>query len=381
MDPKRKFFLFKQSQNFCSVPWNYFKVNQDGSVTTCIKGREILGNINKHPIQQILQNPKLQEIRRALVQDQIPHNCHTCRQQDHQDTDSKYSYLRDMYNDWFRHADVDYDDEQAFCLSGVDLHWSNVCNIKCITCWPPQSSAIARELKIPIRNVGRDLVQPLTDWIVANQHSLREIYFSGGEPSLIKHNVELLRRLEPRQDLLLRINSNMTFDKDNQFVNLLRRFPQVLMTMSADAVGSRFEYIRQGASWQQFLHNVDRCRDLGFGLRVNSVFFVGSALTLLETQDFFRQRFQCHDYTINQLLIQPLELVCRNLPDLVKTKVAQDLDSTLADTTLDQNLRGQLYNCRLELDQEPNGLDFRSFLDQMDARRGTNWRSVYPELA
>jgi radical SAM protein with 4Fe4S-binding SPASM domain len=380
MDHKRKFFLFKQSKNFCSVPWNYFKVDQDGTVKTCVKGQVKLGNINHNSIQEILQTPEIREIRRILAQDQVPANCATCREQDHQDTESSYSYLRDMYNDWFKQSQVDYDNDQDFCLSGVDLHWSNVCNIKCITCWPQQSSAIAREFKVPIRNVSRSLVQELTDWIVHNQHSLREIYFSGGEPTLIKHNAALLQQLEPRPDLLLRVNSNMTFDASNEFVQQLQRFPRVLMTMSADAMQDRFEYIRQGATWQQFLDNVEFCQQAGFELRVNSVFFVSSAATLLETQNFFRQRFGVTDFTINQLLIQPLSLMSRNLPDTVKAQVLDQLTCELAKPDLDNNLRGQLVNCSWELQQDPNGLDYRTFFDDVDRRRGTDWKKVYQEL-
>lgn len=380
MDHKQKFFLFKQSQNFCSVPWNYFKIDQDGTIKTCVKGQIVLGNINHDHIENILRSPKLQEIRRSLLQDQVPSNCVTCRQQDYQTGESRYSYLRDMYNDWFKNSEVDYNDPEAFCLSGMDLHWSNVCNIRCITCWPQQSSAIAREFQIPIRNVSRNTVQHLTDWILTNQHSLREIYFSGGEPTLIKHNVALLQALEPRDDLLLRVNSNMTFNPDNTFMRELKRFPRVLMTMSADALHDRFEYIRQGASWLQFLQNVDHCRKWGFDLRVNSVFFVGSAYTLLETQDYFRQSFGIQDFTINQLLIQPRSLMCRNLPDSIKIRLLADFNHVLAQQDLDSNLRGQLRNCCGELEQDPNGLDYRVFFHDVDQRRGTDWKKIYSEL-
>jgi len=242
MDHKRKFFLLKNSKNFCSVPWNYFKIDQDGTVRTCVKGTYVLGNINNEPIDQILQNPILIDTKRQLLRDELPDNCTRCRSLDNEDK-GQYSYLRTMYNDWFRHKDINYDDVETFDLSGIDLHWSNTCNLKCVMCWPKQSSAIARELKIPIVNIKSNRVDDLIDWIIQRQDGLRELYFSGGEPSLIRHNIRLLDRLQPRSDLLLRVNTNMSFSEDNEFIDKLKKFPTVMITMSADIVYSFFVYV------------------------------------------------------------------------------------------------------------------------------------------
>lgn len=190
MDPKKKFFLFTQSNYFCSVPWNYLKIDTDGEVRTCVKGRTVLGNINDRTIQDILRNPELKKIRQDLFNDRESFNCVNCRELDQ--TGKSYSYLRSMYNDWFKKNPVDYSDFDNFYLSGIDLHWSSTCNLKCITCWSRQSSSIANEIDAPILHVPSDQAQKIIDWTVSQQHQLKELYFSGGEPTLIKHNVRLL---------------------------------------------------------------------------------------------------------------------------------------------------------------------------------------------
>lgn len=378
MDPKKKFFLFKKSENFCAVPWNYFKINADGSVRTCVKGREILGDVNFQSIETILQNPVLQEIKRALYQDQLPANCVGCRQMDN-NQGHRYSYLKDMYNDWFVSNPVDYSDPSEFHLSGIDLHWGNTCNLKCVTCWAPQSSSIAQEMRIPIKTVSKEHMDRLISWCLSRQSGLRELYFSGGEPTLIKHNVTLLEGLEARPDLLIRVNSNLTFDYDNRFVQQLKRFPNVLMTMSADSMEERFDYIRSGAQWSAFLDRVAYCQDQGWNLRVNSVFFVASALTLIDTQDFFQQKFGINDFTINQCEMEQHSLLCRNLPDSVKDRVKTILETAL-DGSSNNNMHGQILNCLKELVKDPNGHDYRRYFDQLDHRRGTDWRAVFTEL-
>lgn len=378
MDPKKKFFLFHQSQSFCSVPWNYLKVDADGSVRTCVQGQEILGNINRQGINEILHNPILRSIRQDLYNDEIPHNCTQCRALDQ--IGSSYSYLRSMYNNWFKFSDVDYSDFDSFHLSGLDLHWSSTCNLKCVTCWSKQSSAIAQEMRLPILHLPSDRAQHLIDWALQQQHQLKEIYFSGGEPTLIRHNIQLLERLDPRADLLIRVNTNMAFDVENKFINLLSKFPNVLFTLSADAMTDRFDYIRQGASWSRFLQNLDFLRERHHQFRINSVFFVASALTLIDTQQFFRENYGIVDFTINQCGMQQHQLLCRNLPEHLKKSILAGFQTLIKNTGQDRNLSGQIRNCISELQKDPNTQDYRTYFDDIDRRRGTNWRNTFKEL-
>jgi len=381
MDHRRKFFLFKQSKNFCAVPWNHVKIDVDGEVRTCVKGTQVLGNINHSSLDSILQSPALQQIRQTLAQDLASANCQKCHSLDNQTQTGSYRYLRDMYNDLFLKSDVDYDNHQDFALTGIDLHWSSTCNLKCVTCWARQSSAIAQEMHIPIQTVAVGQADQVIDWIVQNQQGLREIYLSGGEPTLIKHNLRLLEQLAPRQDLLLRVNTNMTFDRNNAVVRQLLRFPSVLITASADATHDQFEYIRQGASWSQFVQNLDWLTQTHFEWRINSVFFVASAEKLLHTQSFFRQNYGFEDFTINQCSMEQHSLMARNLPNTVKQSIVQQFQQEINHRSADRNLSGQLENCISELLQDSNGFDYRAYFDSVDHRRGTDWRKIFPELA
>lgn len=380
MDHKHKFFLFKQSKNFCAVPWNHVKIDVDGEVRTCVKGTKVLGNINHQSLESILQSPVLTQIRHDLLQDQPTSNCQRCRALDNQSESGQYQYLKDMYNDLFVKSPVDYTNLNQFVLSGVDLHWSSTCNLKCVTCWARQSSAIAQEAHIPILSVARDQADQVVDWIVNNQQHLREIYLSGGEPTLIKHNLRLLQQLTPRSDLLLRVNTNMTFDPDNAVIQELLRFPQVMITASADALGKRFEYIRQGAAWDKFISNLDWLQQTHVQWRLNSVFFVASAQDLLLTQDFFRQHYGFRDFTINQCSMEQHSLMARNLPDLIKVPLVQQFEQEIHTRGHDQNLVGQLKNCIVELQRQSNGVSYCEYFDSIDQRRGTDWRGTFQEL-
>jgi radical SAM protein with 4Fe4S-binding SPASM domain len=132
MDPKRKFFLFKQSAHFCSVPWNHFEVFSNGNIKTCSKGYKF-GNINQEPLEQILGNNQIKSIKTNLLADKLDNNCIGCHQLI---TNNEHFDLRNHYNPMFKSFNIDYDDVDAFELHGVDLHWDNTCNFKCVYCNP-----------------------------------------------------------------------------------------------------------------------------------------------------------------------------------------------------------------------------------------------------
>jgi len=378
MDHKKKFYLFKQSKHFCSVPWNYFKIDTDGVVKTCVQGHTTLGNINQQPIKEILKNPLLTQIKKDLYNDVANINCARCHTFEQEA--NNYKFLRQLYNKYFVKADVDYSDPDSFTLSGVDLHWDSTCNLKCVTCWAKQSSAIAQEMRIPIYSTAEKDVTELTDWIISQQHTLREIYLSGGEPTLIKRNLRLLESLDKKNDFLLRVNTNLTFSRENKIIQEILKFPNVLITASVDALNDRFEYIRSGAKWDQFISNMDWLAQTHAQVRVNSVFFVASASGLIETQDFFRQRYNIKDFTVNQCSMEQYALMSRNLPIKIKQVVQDKFQQAIEIHADNTNLVGQLTNCIKELQHDSNGHNYTEYFNDIDRRRSTNWQSVFPEL-
>lgn len=379
MDPKRKFFLFKQSKHFCAVPWNYFKVGMNGDVATCVNGEYTLGNLKNNSIEEILNNPKLVEIRDNLIKDQPDKNCQKCQSLENVSNSYEHKHFRELYNPIFKSVDIEYDDIQSFKFSGVDLHWSSVCDLKCITCWHKQSSSIAVEERKPILHIPTDIADKLIDYIANNQEGLKEIYLSGGEPTLIKHNLHLLKRLKKDSDLVIRINTNMMFDDDNLIVRELLEFPNILVTMSADSIGDRFNYIRRGGDWNLFLKNLDKLHKTHFRWRLNSVFFVGSALYLSDTQNFFYNNYGIDDFTINQLEMDHPDLACRHLPQQLKEQCRDKLTAHQHDHRGNLNLIGQLTNCLMEL-KESGMPDYKDYFESVDKKAGTDWIKVFPEL-
>ena len=373
MDHKKKFQLFRQSRNFCSVPWNMFKVDPDGTVNTCVPGSTRLGNIKENSIQDILNGPAMQAIRNNLSMDLADANCVNCIKLEN----GEFGHLRKRYNQQFVDSNIDYADN-SFVLSAVDLQWSSTCNLRCVMCWAKQSSAIAQQQRIPILTTKESEVKELTDWIIKQQYSLKEIYISGGEPTLIKHNLRLLQRLDKTNKLLLRVNTSLMFDRDNPVMQQVLEFPNVEITVSTDAIGSQFEYIRYGADYTKFLDTLFWLKTTHVQLRMNFVFFVATAARLLDTIAEFR-KYNIQDFTINDVAAQPA-LQARNLPKSVKEMLLKLYSEEILRRPSDMAWIGQLTNCIVELQQPSNGVSYETYFDDIDSKHGTDWRTTFPEL-
>lgn len=378
MDPKKKFWLFKQSQHFCAVPWNHFEVWPTGDIRTCSKG-QFFGNINETSIENILNSNKVRSIKDDLLADKLNKNCNGC----HKLTIPGEHYdLRNHYNPMFKSFDIDYENTQAFELHGIDLHWNNTCNFKCVYCNPLQSSLIAEEQKIPVRKSSTENIDKIIEMIVKNQYVMKEIYLSGGEPLLIKHNATLLAQIK-NKELPLRINSNISVANDNNAVFAeIKKFKNVLWTVSSEANGERFSYIRNGGTWTGFTKHLENIKKLGHNIRLNSVFFIGSLATIFDNIEYFIVNHDVTDITINQLDGHSY-LRSRNAGAELKEKTLIRLEKLLASglVTPKTNSYYNILRCQTELQlpaEDTTG--YVKYFDQLDRLRNTNWRDIFSEL-
>lgn len=380
MNSKKKFILFRRSENFCSAPWNLLYVGTSGEIRTCSRG-ETLGNLHHTDLDNILNQPSACRIKTGIANNEIVDNCSYCISMENSGNNKNhYGYLRSMYNELFVDQLVNYDNAHEFQLGAVDLHWSSLCDLKCVTCWAKQSSSLAVEQGLPVQHTKTEVALKVIDFIVNNQHTLREVYLSGGEPTLIKYNLNLLQRLKKTSNLLLRVNSNMMWAQDNAIIQEILKFPRVLFTCSADNVESKFEYIRRGAQWARFVENLKYLKGFdNVDLRVNSVFFVLSALDLSRTIDYFHDHHGIVNFTINPCEMDHSDLRCRNLSDSNKKLTIEQLESTKEKYHHNLNLVGAINNCLIEL-AEPKTECYRAYLDQSDQQSGRDWKIYFSEL-
>lgn len=235
---------------YCTAPWNGITVRENGDVKTCCSGGTVLGNLNQESIQQILQSSKLQKIQSTMTNGCADsENCAACLRQE---KNSGLAALRQHYLSTYPSIN-----NYNLQLKNLDLRWSNLCNLTCIYCSPVYSSAWQNKLSIKVDRSTKHYQDELLQFVLENTDQINEIMLVGGEPMLMKQNHRLFDALPPSTKISIITNVSYDLSKLSCVDALLRRPQQnINWILSFENIGDQFEYVRNGARWEQVQNNL-----------------------------------------------------------------------------------------------------------------------------
>ena len=236
------------SSVYCTAPWNGLTIREDGHVRTCCNGAVSLGNLNHVPIQAIENSSELMSIRARMQQGQPdPENCQLCMQAD---AVSGVDSLRQYYL-------KNYPNTESLALRFIDVRWNNLCNLACQYCDSTFSSVWAERTGVNCIRPISNYQDALLEWIMSKITDVDEIMLVGGEPMLMKQNHQLLEKLP--QSARISIITNLSYDLERLpcWPALLDRPREnIIWNVSLENTGSKFEYVRNGANWNQVVKNI-----------------------------------------------------------------------------------------------------------------------------
>ena len=254
----------------CKAITNAVTILPNGRIAPCCVIKE---NYSK-PIELLSNKDRFSD----LQIDGIPSACQQC-----------VKYPQSSYKNFFNKFSGDE-------IKYLDFRTSNVCNLKCRTCGPHASSSWASELKIIPSIVKTNLPDNLSYILTDN---LQEIYFAGGEPLLNPDHwilLEKLVELNLAKTIKLRYNTNLSIVtyKNLSVFDLWKKFENVEISVSVDAIGTPFNYVRSGGDWQIVDNNINLYRSeknitisLNFTLSAISVWFLPDVLKYAKDNQLF----------------------------------------------------------------------------------------------
>jgi organic radical activating enzyme len=151
-----------------------------------------------------------------------------------------------------------------------DIKLHNTCNLMCRMCGPHSSSTWQQNIKAnPSTMWGstwnkqayqkygwhKDYLEAIKPYVL----DAEILKFTGGEPFMIPHVKSLIKHVVKNGDpsnMRLQITTNGTYQLDNEWMSLFDRFSFVSFTLSVDAVGDRYNYIRAGSDFDTVNRNV-----------------------------------------------------------------------------------------------------------------------------
>lgn len=292
----------------CKYLENQVTIRSDGQYRLCCVSVEPdnIENINTHTPENWRNSNTHKNARELLNQNKWPDACLKCKSQEELGLESKRTKARSF----------------GPGISHLDLRLGNSCNLKCMSCWNQSSSSIAEE-EIEMKRAGIPIANALDvsniSWADADSFKkfenlpLQEVYFTGGEPMMVKHLPDFLERLDPSTHI--RFSTNCTI-WNPKLEKILRKFNVVTMSLSLDAVDKKIEYIRYGSKWSKVKEIAKRYDDFCF---VN----IAPTISLLNAWFYedIQEYADKHKWRLYEnVLMLPLWLHCKNAPDSLKAQ-------------------------------------------------------------
>lgn len=290
----------------CKYLENQINIRSDGQYRLCCVSVEPDNkeNIRTHNIQDWRNSQTYIAARNQLLNNEWPDACIKCKSQEELGLESKRTKARSF----------------GPGISHLDLRLGNSCNLKCLSCWNMSSSSIAEE-EIEMKRAGIPIANSLDisnfNWADENTFKkfedlpLQEVYFTGGEPMMVKHLPSFLERLDPSTHI--RFSTNCTI-WNPKLEKILKKFNVVTMSLSLDAVDKKIEYIRYGSKWNEVEE---------IAKKYNDFCLVNIAPTISLLNAWFYEDIQeyadKHKWRLYEnVLMLPLWLHCKNAPDSLK---------------------------------------------------------------
>lgn len=310
------------SKTFCAHPWTSLNINQTGKVFPCMNSDYVLGNIKDNTIQEIINGTPRKKLCETIAKGEWHDACRLCKQNEDSGgfsnrTQSKIGQdCKDELN-----ADLTH-----HSLLHLTINWSNLCNLTCVYCNPATSTAWQSVKKIPI-NFVRNEHDSLIELMRKQGHRLQGLTLGGGEPLLQKGMIEMLKHLDA-SGVRVNVLTNLSMDiTKNEIYQFLKTWPHIDWQISFDnATKEKFEYVRHGAEWEQFVANIEVMKQDGQHIKAHPAYSIYSAFDLASYYEFC----DYHDLSVFWCdLWHPYDLDTRRLPRDLRLKAVDIIDDVV----------------------------------------------------
>jgi len=338
--------------------------------------------------------------------------------------DNRCNYCKDIenaggYSDRMNHNSIGgytpkevKKDNQATIVTPkiVEVYYENTCNLACIYCSERFSSKIEmendrflgkdrkKEIRVPYKE---ELYQQFLEWLRVNIKDLQRLHLLGGE-TFIQHKFlnDILQIISENPNPFLQLNIVSNFNAPKKyFLTYLdqikdlwksKHIGRLDLMCSVDCWGPEEEYVRSGLNLkllEEYLSYAAQQDEKWLYLNINSTITCMTIKTfpqLLEKIKKYSQNRQIH-HSFEFVQGRPLQHPkifdyslwkddLENILDNMKSNKNNSLNVVERMQGLQKYLK---VNCKQDDDKIAQ---LHDYLDELDRRRNTNWRPLFPYL-
>jgi len=385
---------------------------------------------------EAFNNDYMKSVRKTMLEGNVPASCTKCFKEEQEGIASKRIWetgtwhLQEKIDIKELIKETEVDGSVPYKLQYLDLRLGHTCNLKCIMCSPHDSSLWVNDHKKIFPLLESKLIRKQMSWeakdfnnkwhentefwkeIYDQIPNIKQLYFAGGEPLLIKEHRVFLEEIIKRgyaSQISLRYNTNGILISDS-IIEIWKQFKKVKVGVSLDGIGARGEYIRYPLDWKIVENNLIKLDNAPDNIQTNIAMAV-QILNIKHVPEFIKWKVRMNFKKVNfdtnaagqvmgggligvHLLWIPTWLSLRVLPKEDKLEVRElfeELKQWLYNNyTQDSSFwKENPYGWKrwegildwMDAEDHTNLLsDFKEYIIKTDAHRKTNFKITFPEL-
>lgn len=452
----KKFDPTSISPTFCILPWIHMSTRPNGHMRVCCtanassagatndkkEGGEIgivkndngkPANLNHTSLLDGWNNSYMKTVRKMMLQGEVPPSCRKCFKEESAGHRSKRNWETEYWNQRLDTESIveatEEDGSVAPKMYYVDLRLGTKCNLKCIMCSPHDSSMWVSDWNKLYPNIANKDLKEVMGWTNKgrvngasyNWHKdnpvfweqlydqiphMKQLYFAGGESTIIKEHYELLEECIRRghaKNIELRYNSNGV-EMPEKLFELWTHFKRIRFHFSIDSIHEMNDYIRFPSKWPEIEKQLDRLEQTPDNVEITIACAV-QMLNMHYIPDFIQWKIEKEYKKINpwplgaglinyHFVYHPAHLNVKVFPKWMKDKIAkkyEDFYVWLKENYRDdpaflessygiKRLKGMVSFMHSE-DWSQRMPQFVEYIEKMDEIRGTSFKEVFPDMA
>lgn len=367
----------------CVLAWRGLHVTSEAGVSMCCVQAPI-SKLDNRKIIDIRSSQEWNDIRQSMLDGDEHPSCKTCWDLE---KGGIIKSPREAINDTHPGVEMNVPELEDDEVYQIDIRQTNICNMKCLSCYAEVSSSIAAE-ELKENNIKSNGIKEVTNndlenYVMRNVANIREIYFAGGEPLLNPLHWKILEEL----DRLGRYNEHVVYNtnllqldyKGLEVFDYWDKFSKLYVGISIDAIGTRAEYIRAGTVWKKIDENLKQMQQLyPTRFTISTTVSALNASALIELMDDIDdrgiQRHDWHNYVYNpsflHVSVLPLYYRKKLVDDMAEKKGVEDTGFKLFKSHMLDN----------SLATSKDKKRFKEYVQHKDKIRGTNIFDSCPEF-
>ena len=276
----------KINRYFCIQPFVNTTTRIQGQNNVCCNINNFDSTIDRQSPGEFFHSDRVKNMREKMLKGIKLDECSLCHYQEKMVNNSHrieynkyYNIKNDQSNEYYNKI------LKKLRLSDLDnplyaeLHISNLCNLKCLTCNERDSSkfhaenkllGISDEPDVEYSNFDINKYKALDSVI---KRGLLFLDIRGGETLMVPEIKKILTEVDAdmAKNITLKIQTNGTIEPDKNWIAIFKKFKRTKVNLSIDAFGEDNHYVRFPSDWKKILYTVDVLKTNDIKFIVNTV--------------------------------------------------------------------------------------------------------------